>query len=428
MIQTLLDNHNIGPEDLHCQMTLEDAHSYKLTPLESSNMHGSTNSIDTSQYTIRINTWHRDEQLLLSINHHAKCDGVAQIHIVWCDKEHDPPDNIAYHTSGKVRIERHDINSLNERFKILTSDYNLETTTTLGVLSLDDDVLRPCEALDAAFIRWLQHPERMVGFDVRTHVIETTAIEEDKNNKGDGETKKKKKTTTNWKYGYMSTTETSNSYSLTLPRASFIHRDYLNLYIKAIPRPIYFYVAQHFECEDIAMSFFVSSLTNGQPPLITDYWAVKSLVKLYSEKKISGGKDHKSSRDTCVNVFAELLGLKEDGKWGPLQHAELIHNSNDDVEENAEEEHGVFFGYGAEPQDWDTIEDESSTTLLSSASTRLKELIATMKELKSKSYSDQKKWLNRKKYDTMKEAKKVGMIEKTVEWERRWKESGEEKT
>uniref|UniRef100_A0A7S2LXX7 Glycosyl transferase 64 domain-containing protein n=1 Tax=Skeletonema marinoi TaxID=267567 RepID=A0A7S2LXX7_9STRA len=402
-LQRLLDKHNIDPDDTHSKMTLQEAHSHKLAPL----LPPDNNNIDTSQYTIRMNTWHRNEQLLLSINHHAQCEGVAEIQIIWCDTLNDPPDSVLHHSSGKVKIERHDINSLNERFKIVLD------TPTLGILSLDDDVLRPCEALDAAFLRWVRHPERMIGFDVRTHVV---VVENSVDNDGgvvgkkNEEEEKKKKTTTNWKYGYMSTTEKSNSYSLTLPRASFLHKDYLDLYIMAMPRPIYLYVAQHFECEDIAMSFFVSSLTGGKPPLITDYWAVKSMVKLYSEKKISGGKDHKSARDKCVDRFAELLGVKEDGEWGPLQTAELVHDVDDPM-----------FGYGAEPEDWDGMDE------LSLSSARLKELVVTMKELKTKSYNDQLKWLKRKKYATMKEAKKVGMIEKTEEWEKRWR-SGEDET
>ena len=405
-IQRLLDKHNIDAEDTQSKMTLGGAHSHKLTPLLPNN-----NSIDSSQYTIRMNTWHRNEQLLLSVNHHAQCDGVAEIQIIWCDTQNDPPENIVHHTSGKVKIERHGINSLNERFKIV-----LDNTPTIGILSLDDDVLRPCEALDAAFLRWTRHPERMVGFDVRTHVVDhndaNTSVDDDKKSEEEEEEGDITATTTNWKYGYMSTTEKSNSYSLTLPRASFLHKDYLDLYIAAMPRPIYLYVAQHFECEDIAMSFFVSSLTGGKPPLITDYWAVKSMVKLYSEEKISGGKDHKVARDNCVDSFAGMLGVKEDGEWGPLQTAELVHGGEKDR----------MFGYGAEPEDWDSM-DEASIS-----STRLRELVGTMKALKTKSHNDQVKWLKKKKYQTEKEARKVGMIEKTVEWKERWKRGEEDET
>jgi len=289
-----------------------------------------------------------------------------------------------HHSSGKVKIEKHVINSLNERFKVFAD------TPTLGILSLDDDVMRPCTALDAAFVRWIRNPERMVGFDARTHVI---AEKDDKNSKKGGDE-------TNWKYGYMSTTESSNQYSMTLPRASFIHRDYLDLYPIAIPRPIYKYVAQNLECEDIAMSFFVSSLTNGKPPLLADYWAVKSMVKLYSAKKISGGKGHKSTRDTCVNDFAELLGIKENGNW-PLHTEKLLHSHQ-------------FFGYGAEPEDWAAIDINSFSA------PRLQDLIKNMQALQLLSGEEQMRWLTKQKALAAREAKEAGMIEKTEEWKNRW--------
>ena len=366
----------LAPEDQMAAMTLKEAHSHELKSIME-------HPIDTAQYTIRMNTWHRNEQLLLSVNHHAKCEGVKEIQIVWCDSENEPPNEILHHKSGKVKIEKHTINSLNERFKVLMDP------PTLGILSLDDDVLRPCEALDAAFIRWTRHPERMLGFDVRTHVVEETE---------EG---------TKWKYGYMSTTESSNRYSLTLPRASFLHRDYLDLYTLALPRSMYAYIAQHFECEDIAMSFFVSSLTGGRPPLITDYWAVKSMVKLYSESKISGGKDHKKARDKCVNDFAEMLGVKGSGvvdgvQVQPLQTDKIRHKDN-------------FFEYGAEPEDWSDIDPQTVK------SPHLQQVIETLQHIKTLSGKERLAWLSERMSDTRMEAKQAGMIEKTEEWKKRWK-------
>eukprot|EP00804_Cyclotella_cryptica_P025193 CCRYP_016985-RA/>CCRYP_016985-RA protein AED:0.13 eAED:0.15 QI:0/0/0/1/1/1/2/0/544 len=357
----------LAPEDQNAAMTLKEAHSHRLKPI-------TTHPIDKEQFTIRMNTWHRNEQLILSVNHHAKCEGVKEIQIVWCDSENEPPSEILHHKSGKVKVERHTINSLNERFKVLIDP------PTLGILSLDDDVLRPCEALDAAFIRWTRHPERMVGFDVRTHVV-------DESEEG-----------LKWKYGYMSTTESSNRYSLTLPRASFLHRDYLDLYTMALPRPMYAYIAQHFECEDIAMSFFVSSLSDGRPPLITDYWAVKSMVKLYSEEKISGGKDHKAARDKCVNDFGEMLCLKGSCTVGgvnvkPLQTGKIRHKDS-------------FFGYGAEPEDWLKIDPQSVK------SQHLQNLIETMQHLKSLSVKERMAWLSERIDKAKMEAKQVVLFSK----------------
>jgi len=104
----------LSPEDLHTKMTLEEVHSHTITPLQ---------SIDKTQYTIRINTWQRNEQLLLSINHHSQCDNVKEIQVIWCDIENDVPDNILHHGSGKVKVEKHVVNSLNERFKVLIGEW-----------------------------------------------------------------------------------------------------------------------------------------------------------------------------------------------------------------------------------------------------------------------------------------------------------------
>ena len=232
----------LAPEDEVARMTLDEARRHRLASLDD-------RAADRDQYTVRINTWRRDEQLLLSVNHHASCDGAREVQVVWCDSENDPPGSVVGHPSGKVRVERHAVNSLNERFKVLIDP------PTLGILSLDDDVLRPCVALDAAFLRWTRHPDRMVGFDARTVV----AVDD-----GGGEGAAAGAA---WRYGYMSTTERSNEYAMTLPRAAFVHRDYLDLYTMALPREMYRFVAENLECEDVAMSVSIEVLSALIPPL-----------------------------------------------------------------------------------------------------------------------------------------------------------------
>lgn len=291
---------------------------------------------DLEQYTIRMNTWRRPEQLVVSVNHHSSCEGVAQIQVVWCDKENEPPPEL--YNNSKVVIERHEENSLNERFRILSP------TPTLGILSIDDDALRPCEALDDGFFKWTRHPDRMIGFDARVHVENEDGSWKVNFVKGSlryifviplsifisflylscevwiHEVSRSEQLQAG-SCGFMnltivhchdlSTMEKSNSYSLSLTRYCFIHKDYLDMYMNALPASILDNIAEHFNCEDIAMSFMISSLTEGKPSLLADLWAIKSMVKLYVEEKISGGKSHKSLRDECVNNFAEMLGLKD---------------------------------------------------------------------------------------------------------------------
>lgn len=179
---------------------------------------------------------------------------------------------------------------------------------TLAILSVDDDVLRPCSALDAGFHRWKQHPDRMVGYDFRHYSeapLEPTNIMTMMRSKG------KLDRNVKWKYSLKTPTLRSNQYSISLTRFCFIHKDYLSLYMHYVPRRIRDAVDKYMNCEDIAMSFFVSALTNGKVPLLSDYWAILSLVKLKTDSKISNGKHHFQLRHECVNKFAFLMGLKD---------------------------------------------------------------------------------------------------------------------
>jgi hypothetical protein len=133
----------------------------------------------------------------------------------------------------------------------------------------------------------------------------------------------------------MSTTEKANLYSMSLTRYCFIHRDYMDIYMRELPPSILDSVATNFNCEDVAMSFLISSLTDGKPSLLADTWAIKSMIKLYVEEKISGGHDHKHLRDICVDSFAQILGLKGDdddankgGSSRRLKPATLYHKKD----------------------------------------------------------------------------------------------------
>eukprot|EP00540_Astrosyne_radiata_P022887 CAMPEP_0116833666 /NCGR_PEP_ID=MMETSP0418-20121206/6563_1 /TAXON_ID=1158023 /ORGANISM="Astrosyne radiata, Strain 13vi08-1A" /LENGTH=246 /DNA_ID=CAMNT_0004463141 /DNA_START=31 /DNA_END=771 /DNA_ORIENTATION=+ len=245
----------------------------------------------------------------------------------------------------------------------------------MGILSMDDDVLRPCEAIDSGFFKWTENPSRMVGFDARSYEV-----------KEEG----------HWSYAYMSVTEKANRYSLTLPRYCFIHRDYLNWYFTDMPKPILEKVESIFNCEDIAMSFFVSSLTGGQPPLLADFWAIKSMLKLYSPKRISGQKQHKSLRDDCVDSFADLLNLKD-----KLQPATYVHRDN------------YLFECGAEANK----SNQEDNGMVGRHTEHVEQV---------------GRWSNMNPQDAMKEVSKLintmagnayvrGLIEKTEPWQKRWK-------
>lgn len=193
--------------------------------------------------------------------------------------------------------------------------------------------------MDAGFFRWTDYPNRIVGFDARGHVI---------NNQASASAIRKNDLDLNptWNYGSLSTTRKNNKYSLTLPRFCFLHKDYLDMYMHHLPGRIMRTVSQNFNCEDIAMCFFVSALNHGQVPLLADGWAVATMVKLKSLTAISATSDHHKLRNECVDEFGFLLGLKDgyagltssvdSDVWGVLRHQTMRHQKSLKVENGAD--------------------------------------------------------------------------------------------
>lgn len=215
----------------------------------------------------------------------------------------------------------------------------------------------------------------MVGFDARTHVAEDDGT---------------------WKYGYMSTTEKSNKYSLSLPRYCFVHADYLKSYMTQLPRPIFNHVHEVFNCEDIAMSFWISRLTGGKPPLLADMWAMKSMVKLYSPETISGTKNHKKLRDACIDDFANQLGLKD-----MLQKATIVHNKKEHLFDSGAQ------GSKEPPEHWRLVERNANLQ----TKVRHWKHISTDKAVKE---------ITNLKNHMMRHPYVLGLIADTPPWKKRW--------
>lgn len=193
-----------------------------------------------------------------------------------------------------------------------------------------------------------------------------------------------------------------NRYSISLPRYAFIHRDYMNWYMTDLPKSIFQRIHDNFNCEDIAMSFFISTYTNGRPPLLADFWAMESMVKLYSEKRISGNKGHKSFRDSCVNDFATILGLKD-----KLQSAPVIYRN-----------HTMF--HAGDRYDENKNLQQQHQTSMTKKGTRQASFIKKIQQWHKLSNKEMMKKIAKMKDDISVEAMKVGLIEKTIPWKKRF--------
>lgn len=78
-------------------------------------------------------------------------------------------------------------------------------------------------------------------------------------------------------------------------------------------------------------------------------------------------------RDSCVNDYAEILGLKA---HHPLQMGKMNHPEDD------------FFAYGVEPMDWTAVDP------LSFSSDRLQNLVKEMQWLATRDKRVKEQWLD----------------------------------
>jgi len=99
-----------------------------------------------------------------------------------------------------------------------------------------------------------------------------------------------------------------NRYSLALSKYAFLHKDYLKSYIHEMPAEIRTHVRDVLNCEDIAMTLWVSYKTHGTVPMLVDRWAhEKSIITLNAASFISDQAKHLNVRHHCVNDFANRL-------------------------------------------------------------------------------------------------------------------------
>ena len=154
--------------------------------------------------------------------------------MVWSDQKNSAPlDWVGRYPKGKVQFELQTRDSLSNRFNQILP---LETD---GVLSVDDDIIIPCDSLAASFRVWQANKRALVGFSPRMNAFDTTT--------GHGRYLR-------WQHTWW-----SGLYSIILTKVCFLHKDYLAEYFKVIPDSFLHYIDSHRNCEDLAMAYVVAS-------------------------------------------------------------------------------------------------------------------------------------------------------------------------
>ncbi|KAL2634217.1 hypothetical protein R1flu_005696 [Riccia fluitans] len=237
------------------------------------------------RYTVLINTWKRYDLLKMTVTHYSSCKNVDAVNVIWSEPQ--PPtkelqsklNEVTGRNQVKFRFNINTEDELNNRFKPIPS---LETE---AVFSVDDDLVIPCPAMDLAFSTWISAPRSMVGFVPRMHWPQKTKHGREQ-----------------YTYGGWWSVWWTGKYSMILTKASFLHKDYLELYTSRMPSSILTYVKQERNCEDIAMSFLSANYTNA-PPI----W-VKGDVHEIGSTGISSLAGHSKRRTACVNYFVDVFG------------------------------------------------------------------------------------------------------------------------
>lgn len=228
--------------------------------------------------TVRVNTFRRPLLLKEFLDSHHACSVVKQIQVVWSDTENKPSLELqGQYPEGRVVFEMHGNNSLNNRFKPM-----LEVSTD-AVLSIDDDLVIPCDVLERAYMVWSSNTRALVGFSPRIATFDAVS----------GATV----------YGRWQHTWWNGLYNIVLTKAALFSSRYLYEYNKRVPQNLLDYVDKSRNCEDIVMAHIVAERSQAPP-----VWVDGSVFEIGKSGISSGGRAHFSRRGDCLRKAADALG------------------------------------------------------------------------------------------------------------------------
>lgn len=228
-------------------------------------------------FTAVVLAYDRIDSLFSIIKSLQLVPSLSKILVVWNNPDKSPPPSSEWPPVNRpLQIIRTKTNKLSNRF------YPYKEIETDAVLSLDDDiVMLTADELDFGFDVWREFPDRIVGFPSRTHVWDNV--------------------TKSWKYE----SEWTNEISMVLTGAAFYHKYWNHLYTVSMPSEIRNWVDERMNCEDIAMNFLISNVTNKAPIKVTPRKKFKC-PKCTNTEMLSADLGHMIERTNCINKFSKI--------------------------------------------------------------------------------------------------------------------------
>ena len=265
----------------------------------------SSADLNDDQFTILINSWRRNECLKSSIQHYLRCDDVAQIRVIWSDREYAVPPDLhrIQQTEPRLIFDEYSSDKLSDRFK-----YNPHWITT-AIFSVDDDLKFSCPLISNAFRLWRMAPDYLIGFAPRETVADFHGVPDDA---------KRHRAALRFSSFYESDTAFLECrYSLLFGTlGGFLHRKYYEMYsadhVNGVDngwKQIRDAVDHYVTAEDLTMSLLYS-FNGGLPPMAVvvpeSELMVGDFMRCSSEWSASS-KMHRKSSTKRNAVFLSTL-------------------------------------------------------------------------------------------------------------------------
>lgn len=230
-------------------------------------------------FTAVILTYDRVESLFILIEKLSQVPSLHGILVVWNNQQKSPPLLSSFPAiSRPIKIIQTRNNRLSNRF------FPYKDIETEAILTIDDDINMLTEdEVEFGYEVWREFPDRIVGFPSRLHVWENL--------------------TSHWRYE----SEWTNQISMVLTGAAFHHKYWSHMYTHRMPDVIKEIVDSRMNCEDIAMNFLVSNVTNKPPIKVTPRKKFKC-PECANNEMLSADLNHMRERSRCIDEFSHIYG------------------------------------------------------------------------------------------------------------------------
>ncbi len=91
-------------------------------------------------------------------------------------------------------------------------------------------------------------------------------------------------------------------YTIVLTKVCFFHRQFLQSYMQEVPKDMLTFIDQNRNCEDLAMSHLIASVSKAPP-----VW-VEGIVYEKADEGISSGSAHFDIRGSCLEKLRHTSG------------------------------------------------------------------------------------------------------------------------